>query len=141
MRILKAFPMLLCAIVLSALLAPGVKADPRNKETVVTFNDPVEIPGQVLDPGTYVFKLADSTDRNVVQIWTADQDNVVATINTVPDYQLQPKDKSYFKLDTLSGEQAATLDSWFFAGETSGRQFVYPQYPTNDVAANIDTAQ
>ena len=51
-------------ILLVALIAftgaPTARADAWDKETIVTFSNPVEVPGQVLQPGTYVFKLADS---------------------------------------------------------------------------------
>jgi hypothetical protein len=36
-------------------------ADERDQKTIFTFSGPVEIPGQVLDGGTYVFKVADSS--------------------------------------------------------------------------------
>ena len=35
-------------------------ADEWDQKTIFTFSAPVEIPGQVLGAGTYVFKLADS---------------------------------------------------------------------------------
>jgi len=34
---------------------PTTNADPWTKKTFVTFSDSVEIPGQILPPGTYVF--------------------------------------------------------------------------------------
>src|ERR1700685_2968479 len=55
-------------------LAPAAKADEWDKQTVLTFNEPVEIPGKVLPAGTYVLRLLDSqSDRNVVQVFTEDQ--------------------------------------------------------------------
>ena len=52
-----------------ATMLPSAKADEWNKETTVSFKEPVAVPGQVLAPGTYVFKLADSqSDRHIVQI-------------------------------------------------------------------------
>ncbi len=42
-------------------LAPAARADEWNKETIVTFSGPVQVPGKVLEAGTYVFKL-DSGD-------------------------------------------------------------------------------
>ena len=63
---------ILCAGLLSAALLPALHADGWNKSTKVTFNDPVQIPGQVLPAGTYVFRLLDSpADRHVVQIFDA----------------------------------------------------------------------
>ena len=43
----------------------------------MTFSSLVEVPGQVLPPGTYVFKRAHSEwDRDIVQIFTKDQRNL-----------------------------------------------------------------
>ena len=64
-------------------LAASAQADAWNKKTILKFNQPVEVPGHVLTPGTYVFQLADSSaDRNVVQIFSEDKkgmDHLVTT--------------------------------------------------------------
>jgi len=76
-------------------LAPTARADEWDKRTVMTFNEPFEIPGKVLPAGTYVFKLADDqSDRNIVQIFTEDQKQLVATILAVSDYREEPADKT-----------------------------------------------
>ncbi len=52
---------------------PGVQADEWNKKTVMTFSQPVEIPGQILPAGTYTIKLVNlDPDRHVVQFLDAD---------------------------------------------------------------------
>jgi hypothetical protein len=42
------------------LMLPQAKADGWNQKAIFTFSGPVEITGQVLTAGTYVFKLAES---------------------------------------------------------------------------------
>src|SRR6266404_2117216 len=75
---------LLVALV-TFVAAPIAKADAWDKETIVTFSSPVEVPGQVLPPGTYVFKRAHSEwDRDIVQIFTKDQRNLLATASSIP---------------------------------------------------------
>src|SRR5213080_2693190 len=70
---------LLVALV-TFVAAPIAKADAWDKETIVTFSSAVEVPGQVLPPGTYVFKPAHSEwDRHILQILTKDQRNLLAT--------------------------------------------------------------
>ena len=60
-----------------AMLIPSARADEWNKKTIVTFSGPVEIPGQVLQPGSYVFKLADSqSDRNIVQVFNKGRNHI-----------------------------------------------------------------
>jgi hypothetical protein len=48
----------------AAWFAPFAKADEWDKQTIVTFNKPVEVPGSVLRAGTYVFKLAEQSVRS-----------------------------------------------------------------------------
>jgi hypothetical protein len=64
------------AALLGSML-PQAKADDWDQKTIFTFSGPVEIPGQVLSAGTYVFKLADSaSDRNIVQVFNKDQNHL-----------------------------------------------------------------
>jgi len=64
MKTLKSSMILLAALGTFAL---GAWADGRNQKTVFSFTNPVEIPGQVLPAGTYVFKLLDSpSNRHIV---------------------------------------------------------------------------
>ena len=86
---------------MGAVLAPAVKADDWNRKTVITFSDPVEIPGVhlagwgVLPAGTYVFKILDSpSDRHIVQIFSKDEKTVYATILAIPNYRLKATDKT-----------------------------------------------
>ena len=73
MKIVKTVLVVLTLALLGAMLAPGVRADEWNKKTVMTFSQPVEIPGQILPAGTYTFKLVDSaSDRHIVQFFNAD---------------------------------------------------------------------
>ena len=70
MRFVKA---LCCAAVLTAVIAPGARADEWNKKTILTFSGPVQIPGATLPAGAYVFKLADIPgNRHVVQVFSKD---------------------------------------------------------------------
>lgn len=63
-------------VVISGMFITGMAfatkaaAQTWDRKTYVTFNQPVEVPGKVLPPGTYVFKLLNSaSDRDIVTIW------------------------------------------------------------------------
>ena len=110
----------------AALFAPTARADEWNKMTVMTFNDPVEIPGKVLPAGTYVFKLLDSqSERNIVQIFTEDQKQLVATIMAIPDYRDEPAGKTIVTFDERPSGVPEALHSWFYPGDNYGFEFVY----------------
>src|SRR5271168_5360603 len=75
-------------------------ADDWDQKTTFTFSGPVEIPGQVLPAGTYVFKLADSSsDRNIVQVFNRDENHLYGTFLAIPDYRLRPADKPIITFD------------------------------------------
>ncbi len=115
-----------CAAVLCGTIALGAKADEWNKKTTVTFTDSVEIPGQVLPPGTYVFKLATSpSHRHIVQIWNEDETQILATVLTVPDYRVDAPDKTVIELEERPGNSPMALHSWFYPGDNSGQTFLY----------------
>jgi hypothetical protein len=107
-------------------ILPSVKADDWNEETAVTLNTSVAIPGQVLQPGHYVFKLADSqTDRDIVQIFDQDQRHLIATVMALPAYRTEPTGETVITFEERSTGPEA-IGKWFFAGEQSGEEFVYP---------------
>ena len=63
MKIVKTVLVVLTLSLLGALLAPSVRAQDNNaytKRTIVTFSQPVEIPGQILPAGTYSIELVAS---------------------------------------------------------------------------------
>ena len=120
----------LCAVLLfilfGAMLAPGARADLWDKKTIVTFGEDVEIPGQVLPAGTYVFKLADTiSERHIVQIWTADEDQIVATIMTIPNTRFETPERSIFEFDERPSGSPSALKVWFYPGNATGEEFVY----------------
>lgn len=126
MRIIRAIQITMCAAVLSATFISPSRADTWDKKTIVTFGDAVEIPGQVLPAGTYMFKLANSlSDRHIVQIWNEDGNQLLATILAVPDYRLDSPDKPIFEFDERPGDSPMALRSWFFPGDNTGQEFVY----------------
>jgi hypothetical protein len=109
-----------------ALLVPNVRADEWDKMTTVTFNEPVQVPGKVLPAGTYVFKLMDSAnDRNVVEIFNADERQLITTTQAIPDYRTTIPDKAIFSLEERPSGEPEALKAWFYLGDNSGEQFLY----------------
>ena len=68
------------AALIGAASLSGIRADEWDKTTIVTVNEPVQIPGTVLQPGTYTFRLMESpSDRHIVQVFNADGTKLSAT--------------------------------------------------------------
>ena len=113
-------------VLFGACLIPAT-ADEWNKKTIVTFSAPVEVPGKVLPPGTYVFKLLDSSsNRNIVQIWDKDEKQLYATIMGIPDYHLETPEKPIINFDERPSNTPEAVKAWFYPGDNYGVQFVYP---------------
>ena len=121
-----------CLLLVFAVIAV---ADEWNKRTVVTFNNSVELPGIVLPPGTYVFKLLDSmSNRNIVQVFNADETHVYATILAIPDYRLTPSDKTILSFEERPVNAPEALRGWFYPGDNFGQEFVYPKVRAKELA-------
>lgn len=138
MKIIKAVLVVSALSLLAAMSAPSIRADEYNKKTVMTFNQPVEIPGQILPAGTYTFKLLDSrSDRHIVQVFNADGTKLIATILTINDYRLQPTGRTVVKFAEQPGDQPDALKAWFYPGDNFGQEFVYPKQRAIELAVAL----
>jgi hypothetical protein len=103
-------------------------ADDFDQKTVFTFSGPVEIPGQVLSAGTYVFKLADaSSDRNTVQVFNKNETHLYGTFLAIPDYRIKPAGKTIITFEERPAGSPEAVKAWFYPGENYGHDFVYPK--------------
>jgi hypothetical protein len=136
-----------CGVALvSVVLAPAARADDYNEKTVVTFSGPVEIPGVhlkgwgVLPAGTYVFKLVDSqSDRHIVQIFSADEKTVYATILAIPNYRLKVTGKTVITFRERPAGEPEALRAWFYPGKNWGEDFVYHKAVAVELAKSENT--
>jgi hypothetical protein len=115
-------------LTLSLLGAKPALANDINKKTIFQFDVPVEIPGRVLAPGKYVFKIADTSDLNVVQVYSEDatgHDNLIDTIAATPEHVGKTPNAPIINYEDLPGHPKA-IRSWFAAGDNWGWRFIYP---------------
>jgi hypothetical protein len=112
---------------MSLAIWPSISnADEWNRLTTAVFNHPVQIPGKVLSAGIYVFKLADiSGERNVVQVWNADQTELVATVMGFPEYLDTAPPTNLFIFEEQGKGLPPLLKSWFQVGNRNGERFIY----------------
>jgi hypothetical protein len=112
-------------------LTPGLQAgnDSWNRKTTLKFSQPFEIPGgQILEAGTYVFKLLDSRfDRHIVQIFNEDQTHVYATILAIPNYRVHAPENTIINFEERTSGSPVAIKAWFHPGDTLGHEFVYPK--------------
>ena len=129
MNRIKVVATIFCLSLAFLAFSPSVKADGWNKKTVVTFSQPVEIPGGIVLPaGTYVIKLLDSlSNRHIVQIFNQDQTHIYATILAIPNWRLDVTDKTVMTFGERAAGDPQAIRSWFYPGDNFGQEFVYPK--------------
>jgi hypothetical protein len=126
-------------IVCCAMLSTTASAQQGwDKKTMVTFSQPVEIPGisaQVLPAGTYVFRLMDSpADRHIVQIFSKDEKHLFANILAIPNWRLKPTDKTVMTFSERKAGEPQAIRAWFYPGDNFGQEFVYPKKKAVELA-------
>lgn len=133
---LKTFVLASCVGLFGASLAPTLHADEWNKRTILTVNEPIQVPGKTLEPGQYVMKLLDSpSDRHVVQIFDRNEQHLITTVLAIPNYRLQPTGKTQFTFWETPAGQAKALRSWFYPGDNFGQEFAYPKNEAMQIAS------
>jgi len=118
-----------------AFFEVAAHADEFNQSTSLTFSQPIQIPGQLLPAGTYLFKLANSdSDRDIVQIFSSDQTHLYATFETIPtERQISTDDTSITLAEQVAGEPEVLL-KWFYPGRLTGHEFVYSRQREKELA-------
>jgi hypothetical protein len=109
-------------------LLPDANAAEWSQRTILTFSGPVEIPGQILPAGTYVFKLANSSsNRYIVQVFNKDENRIFGTFLAIPNYRLNSSDKTVVTFEERPAGSPPALKVWFYPGKLYGQEFVYPK--------------
>ena len=118
-----------------AMFASAAQAQTEDKKTYFTFSGPVAVPGATLPAGKYLFRIADSTTtRRVIQVMSSDQKKSYALLNTIPDTRREPaKDATVSFYETPKGT-AAAVKSWWYPGESTGYQFIFPRRQAIQIA-------
>lgn len=134
---------LLCSFALIALIfAANIKADTFDKKTVITFSEPFEVPGvdaQILPAGTYVFKVFESFgDRNIVQIFNADETHLLTTILAINNYRLKPTEKTVLTFKERGEGQPEAIKAWFYPDNAFGQEFVYSKKRALELAKIVN---
>jgi len=129
------------AAILAACLAPAAHADEWTKLTYFTFSAPVEMPGMVLPAGSYKFELADpDATRRVVRISDKEGGKIHGIFLSIPDQKLEPSDKPIVMFRETPAGAPEAVKAWFYPGETTGFEFVYPHDQALKIAKATHTS-
>jgi hypothetical protein len=118
-----------CAVLFAAPFARTAKAEAYTERSFVTFSNDVEIPGQMLPAGTYVFQLAPdmggALNLDRLQIFDASGTQLIATVNTVPTTLAYGPNNPLVQLSEAPAGFPARVREFVFQGSTYGHHFVY----------------
>jgi hypothetical protein len=135
MRINKGYIVVGLIIAFSLFFGLAAHADESDQSTTITFSQPIQIPGQVLPAGTYLFKLADSnSNQNIVQVFNADGTVLDATLQTIATERQEPTGHTMVALAKQGAGQPHALLKWFYPGRETGNEFVYPAQKEKELA-------
>ncbi len=111
--------------VLASMLTLRARADSWDKTTFLTVSEPTQVMNTYLEPGTYMFKLANS-DRHIVQIFNSDRSHLINTIIAVPNYRVNATDRPVFTFWETPPGTVKAVRAWFYPGDHYGQEFTYP---------------
>lgn len=132
----KLFVMVLALAVLAVLTGRATAQNLNTQErSFLTFNTAVELPGVVLQPGTYVFKLADTGSRNVVQVWDEKENHMIGHWTFVQADRLEPADETIVMFKETRAGATPAIQYWYFPGERIGKEFLYPKDQAERIAS------
>ena len=126
--------MYLLVLMALASLAQIPSGEQWNKKSVLTAEQPVEFPGIVLKPGNYVIRVLEGGDkRSTIQILNGDETQVLAKALAVPDHRMRP-DSGEFSYHAVPASGPRAIQSWFYPGDLTGLEFVYPKARARELA-------
>ncbi len=105
------------------------------KRTFLTFSAPVEMPGVTLPAGTYVFKIADTPSRNVVQVFDKDEKDIIGQWLYVSAERPQVTGETVVTFKETREGLTPAVQFWYYPGERTGKEFIYPKEQALRIAA------
>jgi hypothetical protein len=131
-----------CLLAVLALLPMSARAQDTNtqKRTFMTFSNTVEMPGVTLPAGTYLFRLADTQSRNVVQVLSQDEKQVLGQWLFVQAERPQASSDTVVMFKEAPENSTPAVQYWYYPGERIGREFVYPKDQATKIAARTSSS-
>ncbi len=130
MRNLKIFTLAMSVGLLFIGIVPFARASMEDQEMTATFKYPVKIPGKVLTPGAYIFRLVNpDVDRSDFVVINAKTDDAIEIVSGVPIYRVETTSDAKILLDKNNAKDVPeTLHAWFYPDRHEGVEFVYPNH-------------
>ena len=141
---MKRFTSLTAAVFTAAFLtaATSVSAQDSNvdQRTYLTFSGPVQMPGITLPAGKYVFKLAPTALRNVMQVFDGEEKHIMGQWFFVPaertnEEQAKADGKPVVMFREMPEGITPAVHYFFYPTDLRGKEFIYPKDQALKIAA------
>jgi hypothetical protein len=120
------------------LISASTNAQGFEDRIKVTFSAPVEVPGEVLPAGTYVFEVL--KQGSLTRILSPDELHVYATLLTVPEERREPAEGPAVILKKNNEGGPERVDAWFMPDGSIGNEFVYTKISHRTVGSAVDSS-
>jgi hypothetical protein len=131
---MKRFTSLAAAVLTAAFMtvAHGASAQTTDQLTYLTFSGAVQMPGVTLPAGKYVFKLADTSLHNVMQVYDGKQKHIIG------QWFFIGRNRTEQAMDRANGKPVVTfmevpqgtappIKYFFYPSDLTGKEFIYPK--------------
>jgi hypothetical protein len=126
------------AMVLAVLVGMSARVAAQNtvpsERTFMTFSNTVEMPGVTLPAGTYVFRLADTPTRNVVQVLSKDEKDILGQWTFAQAQRPKATEDTVVMFKEMPEGTMPAVQYWYYPGETIGKEFIYPKDQAQKIA-------
>jgi hypothetical protein len=126
------------AVMVGVATSAAAQAPDTDERTKITIDEPVEIPGATLQPGSYWFEqIGSDAYRHTIVVQNESENKTIATVFAVPIYRELEDTKGGTELTfvpTAGSGSTAALKAWFFPGRQYGHEFIYPKDQAQQIA-------
>jgi hypothetical protein len=114
--------------IFAAMILPATYSQNVHR-TVINVPYAVQVNSTVLEPGQYVIRVLSPTEPNVVNIFSADEKTLIATITGLPVFRSAEEidragSKTEFWFSAPASVRPRPVRAWFYPGEEQGVELV-----------------
>lgn len=141
---MKRFTSLAAAVFTAAFLTAATTASAQdsniNQRTLLTFSGPVQMPGVTLPAGKYVFRLADTSLHNVMQVFDGDEKKIIGQWFFIPKNRTTEEagaanGKPVVMFREMPEGMTPAIQFYFYPTDLTGKEFIYPKEQALKIAA------
>jgi hypothetical protein len=141
---MKRFTSIAAAVFTAAFLTAATSASAQdsnvNQRTFLTFSGPVQMPGVTLPAGKYVFRLADTSLHNVMQVFDGEEKHIIGQWFFVPANRTEKEQsdangKPVVMFREMPEGMTPAVHFFYYPTDLTGKEFIYPKDQAVKIAA------